>query len=71
MRTALTEMFNIEAPIFAFTHCRDVVVEVSKSGGFGVLGATRFTPKQLETELSSCRPRVMPTNCSKLPSSIR
>ncbi len=52
MRTALTQMFDIEAPIFAFSHCRDVVVEVSKAGGFGVLGATRFTPKQLQTELS-------------------
>src|SRR5271154_4691578 len=52
MRTALTEMFNVEAPIFAFSHCRDVVVEVSKAGGVGVLGATRFTPRQLETELS-------------------
>ncbi|HTY55758.1 MAG TPA: nitronate monooxygenase [Candidatus Binataceae bacterium] len=52
MRTALTEMFGIEAPIFAFSHCRDVVVEVSKAGGIGVLGATRFNPKQLETELA-------------------
>ena len=31
--------FGIEFPLFAFTHCRDVVVEVSKAGGFGVLGA--------------------------------
>ena len=52
MRTAITEMFGIEAPIFAFSHCRDVIVEVSKAGGVGVLGATRFTPKQLEMELS-------------------
>jgi NAD(P)H-dependent flavin oxidoreductase YrpB (nitropropane dioxygenase family) len=45
-------MFNIDAPIFAFSHCRDVVVEVSKAGGLGVLGATRFTPRELEIELS-------------------
>jgi NAD(P)H-dependent flavin oxidoreductase YrpB (nitropropane dioxygenase family) len=45
-------MFNIEAPIFAFSHCRDVVVEVSKAGGLGVLGATRYTPRELEIELS-------------------
>jgi len=39
MRTALSQSMNIEFPIFAFTHCRDVVVAVSKAGGFGVLGA--------------------------------
>ncbi|NED59671.1 nitronate monooxygenase, partial [Streptomyces sp. SID10244] len=30
---------------------RDVVVAVSKAGGFGVLGAVGFTPEQLEIEL--------------------
>ena len=40
-----------EFPLFAFSHCRDVVAAVSKAGGFGVLGATRFTPEQLEEEL--------------------
>ncbi|MEJ5988453.1 nitronate monooxygenase [Ramlibacter sp. PS3R-8] len=39
------------APIFAFSHCRDVVVEASRSGGFGVLGAVLFSPEQLEQEL--------------------
>jgi len=38
MRTPLCDMFGIEYPIFAFTHCRDVVAAVSKAGGFGVLG---------------------------------
>ena len=52
MRTRISAMFNIDAPIFAFSHCRDVVVEVSKAGGLGVLGATRFTPRELATELS-------------------
>src|ERR1700750_1051855 len=51
MRTALSQSMNIEFPIFAFTHCRDVVVAVSKAGGFGVLGAVGFTPEQLEIEL--------------------
>ena len=40
-----------EFPLFAFSHCRDVVAAVSKAGGFGVLGATRFTPEQLKEEL--------------------
>ena len=51
MRTRLAEQFGIEFPIFAFSHCRDVVAAVSKAGGFGVLGALTFTPDQLEIEL--------------------
>jgi NAD(P)H-dependent flavin oxidoreductase YrpB (nitropropane dioxygenase family) len=52
MRTPLCDELGIEFPIFAFTHCRDVVVAVSKAGGFGVLGAVGFTPEQLEVELN-------------------
>jgi NAD(P)H-dependent flavin oxidoreductase YrpB (nitropropane dioxygenase family) len=52
MRTAICDDLGIEFPIFAFTHCRDVVVAVSKAGGFGVLGAVGFTPEQLEIELN-------------------
>ena len=33
MRSPLCDLFEIDVPIFAFTHCRDVVVEVSKAGG--------------------------------------
>ena len=51
MHTAICDELGIEFPIFAFTHCRDVVVAVSKAGGFGVLGAVGFTPEQLEIEL--------------------
>lgn len=51
MRTKVTEMFGIDVPIFAFTHCRDVVVEVSRAGGLGVLGAASFSPERLEQEL--------------------
>ncbi len=51
MRTPLCDELGIEFPIFAFTHCRDVVVAVSKAGGFGVLGAVGFSPEQLEIEL--------------------
>ena len=52
MHTALCDELGIEFPIFAFTHCRDVVAAVSKAGGFGVLGAVGFTPEQLEVELA-------------------
>ena len=30
MKTAITEMFGIDVPIVAFTHCRDVVAAVTK-----------------------------------------
>ncbi|MCU1354996.1 MAG: Nitronate monooxygenase [Acidimicrobiales bacterium] len=52
MQTDIARTLGIEFPIFAFTHCRDVVAAVSKAGGFGVLGAVGFTPEQLETELA-------------------
>ena len=52
MKTKLCDQIGIDVPIFAFTHCRDVVVEVSKAGGLGVLGAAGFTPEQLEKELA-------------------
>jgi NAD(P)H-dependent flavin oxidoreductase YrpB (nitropropane dioxygenase family) len=45
-------MFGIEFPIFAFSHCRDVVAAVSRAGGMGVLGALAFSPEQLEIELA-------------------
>jgi len=51
MRTPICDTLGIEFPIFAFTHCRDVVAAVSKAGGFGVLGAVGFPPDQLEVEL--------------------
>ena len=51
MRTPLCNDVGIEAPIFAFTHCRDVVVAVSKAGGLGVLGAGFMGVDQLRKEL--------------------
>lgn len=52
MHTEICDRFGIEFPIFAFSHCRDVVAAVSKAGGFGVLGAVGFPPDQLEIELN-------------------
>ena len=51
MQTPLCRRLGCELPIFAFSHCRDVVVAVTKAGGFGVLGAATFSPQQLEAEL--------------------
>src|SRR3712207_2992858 len=52
MRTEICETFGIEYPIFAFSHCRDVVAAVSKAGGLGVLGAVGFSAEQLDIELT-------------------
>ena len=51
MQTKVCEMFGIEFPILAFTHCRDVVAAVTKAGGMGVLGAAGVTPEQLDIDL--------------------
>jgi NAD(P)H-dependent flavin oxidoreductase YrpB (nitropropane dioxygenase family) len=51
MRTQLARDLGLEFPIFAFSHCRDVVAAVSRAGGMGVLGALYFTPDELEIEL--------------------
>jgi NAD(P)H-dependent flavin oxidoreductase YrpB (nitropropane dioxygenase family) len=51
MKTGICDQLGIEAPIFAFSHCRDVVVAVSKAGGIGVLGAGTYTPEKLRQEL--------------------
>jgi len=58
MHTSLCDELGIEFPIFAFTHCRDVVVAVSKAGGYGVLGAVGYTPEQREIELNWIDERI-------------
>ena len=51
MKTEICDTYGIDFPLFAFSHCRDVVAAVSNAGGFGVLGGVAFTPEQLEKEL--------------------
>jgi NAD(P)H-dependent flavin oxidoreductase YrpB (nitropropane dioxygenase family) len=51
VKTAICAQFGIDFPLFAFSHCRDVVAAVTNAGGFGVLGASSHTPDQLEQEL--------------------
>jgi NAD(P)H-dependent flavin oxidoreductase YrpB (nitropropane dioxygenase family) len=52
MKSQICELLNIEFPMVAFSHCRDVVVAVSKAGGMGVLGAVGLSPEKLEIELN-------------------
>ncbi len=51
MRTKATELVGIDLPIFAFSHCRDVVAAVTNAGGCGVLGAVAHSPEQLAVDL--------------------
>jgi len=52
MKSQLCDLLGIEFPLFAFSHCRDVVAAVSKAGGMGVFGAVNISPEELEEELS-------------------
>ena len=52
MKSQICELLNIEFPMVAFSHCRDVVAAVSKAGGMGVLGAVGLSPEKLEIELN-------------------
>src|SRR5437868_3394384 len=48
----MRDLVGVDFPLFAFSHCRDVVAAVSRAGGFGVLGGASFTPESLEMELA-------------------
>ncbi|MCB1512428.1 MAG: nitronate monooxygenase, partial [Hyphomicrobiaceae bacterium] len=52
MNSALCRKLGIEFPLFAFSHCRDVVAAVTNAGGIGVLGAVAHTAESLEIELA-------------------
>ncbi len=47
----LCRELGIEYPIFAFSHCRDVVAAVSRAGGMGVLGVVAMSPEEIDIEL--------------------
>jgi NAD(P)H-dependent flavin oxidoreductase YrpB (nitropropane dioxygenase family) len=52
VKTPICDQYGIDFPLFAFSHCRDVVAAVTNAGGLGVLGGTAFTPQELEAELA-------------------
>jgi NAD(P)H-dependent flavin oxidoreductase YrpB (nitropropane dioxygenase family) len=52
MNSKLCQRLGIEFPLFAFSHCRDVVAAVTNAGGMGVLGAVTLSPEELDRELS-------------------
>ena len=52
MQSPVCELLGIDFPLFAFSHCRDVVAAVTNAGGFGVLGASAHSPQQLDIDLT-------------------
>jgi NAD(P)H-dependent flavin oxidoreductase YrpB (nitropropane dioxygenase family) len=52
MHNDLCDQLGIDVPIFAFSHCRDVVAAVTNAGGLGVLGAVAHSPGRLEIDLA-------------------
>ena len=52
MNSRLCDELGIEFPLFAFSHCRDVIAAVTNAGGFGVLGAAGHSPATLDIELN-------------------
>ena len=58
MKTGICDKLIIDVPIFAFSHCRDVVVAVSKAGGIGVRGVF----KRLLTEYAYAAERIQVIN---------
>ena len=52
MLTDICHRLGIDVPIFAFSHCRDVVAAVTNAGGIGVLGMTTLSPAALEIDLT-------------------
>ena len=59
MKSRICDMLGIEFPLLAFSHCRDVVVAVSKAGGMGVFGAVSLPPEKLKEELNWIDEHVM------------
>jgi NAD(P)H-dependent flavin oxidoreductase YrpB (nitropropane dioxygenase family) len=58
VRTALSDEFGLDLSLFAFSYMPDVVVEVCKAGGMGVLGAVRFTPDELSEAIEYVEARI-------------
>lgn len=52
LATPLARDLGLTVPLFAFTRSKEVVVEVSRAGGLGVLGAIAHTPEQLDADLA-------------------
>jgi NAD(P)H-dependent flavin oxidoreductase YrpB (nitropropane dioxygenase family) len=52
MRTAFTDLTGVQHPIAGFNRSPGVVAAVTNAGGLGVLGASAYTPDELDAQLS-------------------
>jgi len=52
MRTAFTDLVGVKYPIVGFNRSPGVVAAVTNAGGFGVLGASAYTPAELDAQLT-------------------
>lgn len=55
LRTAVCRQLGIERPIFGFSHEIDVVVAITRAGGFGVYGVAREDPQHIPAQLAKLR----------------
>ena len=58
LRTRLCEEYGAEFPIVAFAHTKDVIAAATNAGAIGVLGSTRATPDELDSDIRWIRERV-------------
>lgn len=58
LHTRLCDELGMEVPIFGFSHCKDVVVEITNAGGVGFFGAAGHQPDELEEDIKWIRERV-------------
>ena len=58
LHTKACELFGIECPIFAFTHCKDVAAAVTNAGGLGVLGVAMKGPEDILQDIRWIRSQV-------------
>ena len=56
--TPLCARMGIDVPIFGFAHDVQVVAAITNAGGYGVYGATRRFPHEIEEELKQIRALV-------------
>lgn len=56
--TPICERLGIRHPIFGFSHSPDVVVELARAGGFGVLGLAREMPDEVPALLDDVERRL-------------
>ncbi len=58
LHTPLCDLLGVELPIIAFTHCREVAVEVINAGGFSVLGEAMKTADEIVENIRWLRERI-------------